>query len=455
MEKENKMGTMPIGRLILKMSVPVMISMLVQAFYNIVDSVFVAQISEEALTGVTLAFPIQNLMIAISGGAGVGINALVSRRLGQKDSEAAGNTAGNGLFLNILHAIIFLIAGLLFVPAFFAAQTSNAEILAHGTTYLRIVSLFSFASFMQITFERFLQSTGLTFYSMLSQAAGAITNIILDPIMIFGWFGFPAMGTAGAAWATVIGQIVGALIGLYFHLKYNHEIKISLKSFKPDGKIIKEIYAIGVPSMIMMSVGSLLNIAMNNILIGFSSTATAVYGVYFRLQSFVFMPVFGMNNGMVPIIGYNLGARKPERIKETIKLGIRYATIIMVIGFIIFQAFPEFLLGLFNASPQMIALGKPALRIISIHFLVAGGSIVLGSTFQAFGLGKSSLVISMVRQLVLLLPIAYLMSLTGNINNIWWAFLISEFAALLMGIRYMKIVNKHYIQPLYDHTERI
>ncbi|MGP6146612.1 MATE family efflux transporter [Jeotgalibaca sp. A122] len=449
MEKENKMGTMPIGRLLIKMSVPVMISMLVQALYNIVDSMFVAQISEEALTGVTLAFPIQNLMIAISGGAGVGINALVSRRLGQKNPEGAGITAGNGLFLNIMHSLIFLIAGLFLVPAFFNAQTSNPEIIAHGTDYLRIVSIFSFGSFMQITFERFLQSTGLTFYSMISQAAGAIINIVLDPIMIFGWFGLPAMGTAGAAWATVIGQVFSALIGFYFHLKYNHEIKLSLKSFKPKMAIIKEIYSVGVPSMIMMSVGSLLNIAMNNILIGFSSTATAVYGVYFRLQSFVFMPVFGMNNGMVPIIGYNLGARKPDRIKEAIGLAIRYASIIMITGFIVFQVFPEFLLGLFNASPQMIEIGKPALRIISIHFILAGASIVLGSVFQAFGLGKYSLVISMIRQLVLLLPIAYLMSLTGNINNIWWAFLISEIAALLLGIRYMKFVNKHYIEPLY------
>lgn len=450
MENENKMGTMPIGKLLIKMSVPVMISMLVQALYNIVDSVFVAQIGEEALTGVTLAFPIQNLMIALSAGTGVGINALVSRRLGQKNKEGAGITAGNGLFLNIIHAIIFSIAGLLLVPAFFRAQTSDPEIIAYGTNYLRIVSVFSFGIFMQVTFERFLQSTGLTFYSMLCQAAGAIINIILDPIFIFGWFGLPAMGTAGAAWATVIGQFFSAFLGIYFHLKFNHEIKLSLKSFKPNWPIIKEIYAVGIPSMIMMSVGSLLNIVMNNILIAFSSTATAVYGVYFRLQSFVFMPVFGMNNGMVPIIGFNYGARKPDRIKETIALAIRYASIIMIVGFVIFQLFPDVLLGFFNASPQMIEIGRPALRIISIHFIAAGASIVLGSVFQAFGLGKYSLVISLVRQLVVLLPIAYVMSLTGNINNIWWAFLISEVTALLLGIGFMKHVNVHYIEPLYN-----
>lgn len=450
MENENKMGTMPIGKLLIKMSVPVMISMLVQALYNIVDSVFVAQIGEEALTGVTLAFPIQNLMIALSAGTGVGINALVSRRLGQKNKEGAGITAGNGLFLNIIHAIIFSIAGLLLVPAFFRAQTSDPDIIAYGTDYLRIVSVFSFGIFMQVTFERFLQSTGLTFYSMVCQSAGAVINIILDPIFIFGWFGLPAMGTAGAAWATVIGQFFSAFLGIYFHLKFNHEIKLSLKGFKPNWPIIKEIYAVGIPSMIMMSVGSLLNIVMNNILIAFSSTATAVYGVYFRLQSFVFMPVFGMNNGMVPIIGFNYGARKPDRIKETIALAIRYASIIMIVGFVIFQLFPDVLLGFFNASPQMIEIGRPALRIISIHFIAAGASIVLGSAFQAFGLGKYSLVISLVRQLVVLLPIAYVMSLTGNINNIWWAFLISEVTALLLGIGFMKHVNVHYIEPLYN-----
>lgn len=450
MENENKMGTMPVGKLLIKMSVPVMISMLVQALYNIVDSVFVAQIGEEALTGVTLAFPIQNLMIALSAGTGVGINALVSRRLGQKNKEGAGITAGNGLFLNIIHAIIFSIAGLLLVPAFFRAQTSDPEIIAYGTNYLRIVSVFSFGIFMQVTFERFLQSTGLTFYSMVCQSAGAVINIILDPIFIFGWFGLPAMGTAGAAWATVIGQFFSAFLGIYFHLKFNHEIKLSLKSFKPNWPIIKEIYAVGIPSMIMMSVGSLLNIVMNNILIAFSSTATAVYGVYFRLQSFVFMPVFGMNNGMVPIIGFNYGARKPDRIKETIALAIRYASIIMIVGFVIFQLFPDVLLGFFNASPQMIEIGRPALRIISIHFIAAGASIVLGSVFQAFGLGKYSLVISLVRQLVVLLPIAYVMSLTGNINNIWWAFLISEVTALVLGIGFMKHVNVHYIEPLYN-----
>lgn len=450
MENENKMGTMPVGKLLIKMSVPVMISMLVQALYNIVDSVFVAQIGEEALTGVTLAFPIQNLMIALSAGTGVGINALVSRRLGQKNKEDAGITAGNGLFLNIIHAIIFSIAGLLLVPAFFRAQTSDPEIIAYGTNYLRIVSVFSLGIFIQVTFERFLQSTGLTFYSMVCQSAGAVINIILDPIFIFGWFGLPAMGTAGAAWATVIGQFFSAFLGIYFHLKFNHEIKLSLKSFKPNWPIIKEIYAVGIPSMIMMSVGSLLNIVMNNILIAFSSTATAVYGVYFRLQSFVFMPVFGMNNGMVPIIGFNYGARKPDRIKETIALAIRYASIIMIVGFVIFQLFPDVLLGFFNASPQMIEIGRPALRIISIHFIAAGASIVLGSVFQAFGLGKYSLVISLVRQLVVLLPIAYVMSLTGNINNIWWAFLISEVTALVLGIGFMKHVNVHYIEPLYN-----
>lgn len=449
MEQENKMGVMPVGKLLVKMSVPVMISMLVQALYNIVDSVFVAQISEEALTGVSLSFPIQNLMIALSAGAGVGINALVSRRLGEGNKDAVGATAGNGLFINVIHSLVFIVIGFLFIPTFFKLQTDNSEIIQYGTDYLSIISIFSLGIFLQVTFERFLQSTGLTFYSMISQATGAIINIILDPIFIFGWFGLPAMGTAGAAWATVIGQFSSAGIGLFFHLKFNHDIKLSLRGFKPQWTIIKEIYAVGVPSMIMMSVGSVLNMALNNILIGFSTTATALYGVYFRLQSFVFMPVFGLNNGMIPIVGFNYGARKPDRIKATIKLAILFATVIMVIGFIAFQLFPEALLSLFNASEQMVAIGKPALRIISIHFVLAGASIVLGATFQAFGLGKFSLIISLVRQLIVLLPIAYLMSLTGNINNIWWAFIIAEITALLLGLRFMKVVNEHYIKPLY------
>lgn len=449
MEKENKMGVMPINRLLINMSVPMMISMLVQSLYNIVDSIFVARISEEALTSVSLAFPIQNLMIALSVGVGVGVNALVSRRIGQKRYADANLTAENGVFLNILHSFFFVIIGAFLVPLFFSSQTSNADIIYHGTNYLRIITFFSLGSFLQITFERLLQSTGLTFYAMISQVVGAVTNIVLDPIFIFGWFGLPAMGTMGAAWATVIGQVLAASLGIYFNFRHNKELTLSIKAFRPKLNIIKEIYAIGLPSIIMMAIGSVLNLAMNNILIAFSTTATAVYGVYFRLQGFVFMPVFGMNNGLIPIIGYNYGARYPDRIRETIKLSVRYATVIMTVGLIGFQIFPGFLLSLFNPSPEMYKIGITALRILSLHFVPAGASIVLSSVFQAFGLGKYSLVISMIRQVVLLLPIAYLMSLTGNINNIWWAFLISETVSLLLCLYFMKMINKSHIVPLY------
>lgn len=449
-QRENKMGTMPIKRLLINMSVPMMISMLVQSLYNIVDSIFVAQISEEALTGVSLAFPIQTLMISLAVGSGVGMNALVSRRLGQKRFEEANQTAENAIFLNVIHSFLFFLFGIFLVRAFFTAQTSNAEILRHGKDYLDIVTIFSFGLYMQVTFERMLQSTGLSIYSMISQATGAITNIILDPIFIFGWFGLPAMGTKGAAIATVIGQLLAALLGVYFNIHFNKELRLSLKKFRPSIQIAKDIYAIGIPSIVMMAIGSVLNLSMNNILISFTATATAVFGVYFRLQSFVFMPVFGMNNGMVPILGYNLGAMQPDRIKDTIKLAVRYAVIIMLIGTVIFQLFPEALLALFNASDGMLKIGIPALRIISIHYIIAGVSIVLSSAFQAFGYGKYSLVVSLTRQILVLLPVAYSMSLTGNVNNIWWAYPIAEVVSLISCIFFMKRINQKQIEPLYD-----
>ncbi|MDE1549897.1 MATE family efflux transporter [Jeotgalibaca caeni] len=447
--KENKMGVMPIHRLLINMSVPMMISMLVQSLYNVVDSIFVAQIGENALSGVSLAFPIQNLMISLAVGSGVGINALVSRRLGEKKNELANQTADNGIFLNVLHYFVFLIFGLFFVPAFFEGQTTDSEIIAYGTDYLEIITIFGFGKYMQITFERLLQSTGRTFYSMISQTTGAVINIILDPILIFGFLGFPAMGTRGAAIATVVGQSLAALIGLYFNLRFNTELKLSLQKFRPSLPIIKGIYAIGVPSIVMMAIGSFLNLAMNNILLTFSTTAVAFFGAYLRLQSFVFMPVFGMNNGMVPIIGYNYGAKKPDRIKGVIKLGIKYAVGVMAIGLVAFQLFPETLLSFFNASSEMLRIGVPALRIISLHYLVAGVSIVLSSIFQAFGFGKYSLLVSISRQLVVLLPAAYLLSLTGELTNIWWAYLIAEGVSLIVCLYFAKRIYQQQIEPLY------
>ena len=339
--QKTKMGVMPVNKLLISMSVPMMISMLVQALYNVVDSIFVAQIGEKALTAVSLAFPVQNLMIALAVGTGVGINALVSRRLGEKNYEAANSTADNGIFLNAMHFLLFLALGLFFIPLYFSFQTKDAEIIAYGIDYLQVISVFSFGIFMQVSMERLLQSTGRTLYTMTTQATGAILNIILDPIFIFGWFGVPAMGTRGAAIATVIGQIAAASLAFFFNVRFNKEITLSFKGFRPDMQTIKKIYSIGGPSILMQAVGSFLNLSLNNILIRFTPTATAVFGVYFKLQSFIFMPVFGLNNGMVPIIAYNYGADQKERIKQTISLSKRYAMAIMFIGTAIFLLIPE------------------------------------------------------------------------------------------------------------------
>lgn len=447
--KENKMGTMPINRLLLSMSVPMMVSMLVQALYNIVDSIFVAQINEKALTAVSLAFPVQTLMIAFAVGSGVGINALVSRRLGEKRFAEANETADNGIFLNVLHYILFAFLAFLFMDRYFHLQTNDPEIIRYGEEYLYIITFMGLGKFLQITFERLLQSTGLSIYSMISQGTGAIINIILDPILIFGWLGFPAMGMRGAALATVIGQTLAACVGLFFNLRYNKELSFSLWKFRPRLKILKDIYAIGLPSIVMQSVGSAVILAINNILIAFTPTATAVFGAYFKLQSFAFMPVFGMNQGIIPIVSYNYGAVRPERIRQTLRLGLMYGVGIMLAATIVFQLFPSQILGLFNPSAEMSRIGIPALRIISLHFLMAGFSIVMGSVFQAFGLGTYSLIISLVRQVVVLLPVAYFLSQTGNLNLVWWAYPIAEVFSIVLCIFFMRRVNSKIIEPLY------
>ena len=449
---ENKMGVMPVNKLLISMSVPMMISMVVQALYNVVDSIFVAQISEKALTAVSLAFPVQNLMIALAVGTGVGINALVSRRLGEKNYAAANSTADNGIFLNAMHFLLFLALGLFFIPLYFSFQTKDAEIIAYGIDYLQVICVFSIGIFMQVSMERLLQSTGRTLFTMATQATGAILNIILDPIFIFGWFGVPAMGTRGAAIATVIGQIVAASLAFFFNVRFNKEISLSFKGFRPDMHTIKKIYSIGGPSILMQAVGSFLNLSLNNILIRFTPTATAVFGVYFKLQSFIFMPVFGLNNGMVPIIAYNYGADQKERIKETIRLSKRYAMAIMFIGAAIFLLMPGTLLQLFNASDEMLEIGIPALRIISLCYVAAGYNIVSGSVFQAFGRGGLSLWVSMIRQVVVLLPAAYLLSLMGNVAFVWWAFPIAEAFALVMSIYFNKKIDKEVIANIFPHT---
>ena len=440
--RENKMGTMPENKLLLSMAVPMMISMLVQALYNSVDSIFVSRICEDALTAVSMAFPLQNIIISIAVGFGVGINALLSRALGQKNAERVNQVAVNGLLLALLSYLLVLIAGLIGIRAYMRAQTDIESIVEYGITYLNICVLCSFGVFCEITFERFLQATGRTIYSMVTQLVGAITNIILDPILIFGLLGFPKMGIAGAAWATVIGQCLGAVVAVILNHTKNPEIQLRLRHIRPSGKLMGEITAISIPSIIMSCISSLTCFIMNLILITFSSTAVAVFGVYFKLQSFVFMPVFGLNNGMVPIIAYNYGAQKPERIHKTIRLGMLYAVVIMLLGFLVFQLFPKELLSMFDASEAMLEIGAPALRIMSLAFVFAGISIVAGSSCQAFGHSVYSMFISIARQIVVLIPAAYLLSLAGVLRDVWFAFPIAEVASLLLSLLFLRITLK-------------
>ena len=440
--RENKMGTMPENKLLLSMAVPMMISMLVQALYNIVDSIFVSRICEDALTAVSMAFPWQNIVIAIAVGFGVGINALLSRALGQKNAERVNQVAVNGLLLAGLSYLLVLVAGLIGIRAYMRTQTDIEAIVSYGITYLNICILCSFGVFVEITFERFLQATGRTVYSMITQLTGAITNIILDPILIFGLLGFPKLGIAGAAWATVIGQCVGAVVAVMLNHFKNPEVHLRLRHIRPNGRLMGEITAISIPSIIMSCISSLTCFVMDLILITFSSTAVAVFGVYFKLQSFVFMPVFGLNNGMVPIIAYNYGAQKPERIHKTIRLGMVYAVAIMVVGLLVFQLIPKELLRMFDASDAMLEIGAPALRIMSLAFVFAGIGIVSGSSCQAFGYSVYSMLISIARQIVVLIPAAYLLSLTGVLRSIWFAFPIAEIFSLILSLFFLRTTLK-------------
>ena len=440
--RENKMGTMPENKLLLSMAVPMMISMLVQALYNIVDSIFVSRICEDALTAVSMAFPWQNIIISIAVGFGVGINALLSRALGQKNDERVNQVAVNGLLLAGLSYLLVLVAGLIGIRAYMRTQTDIETIVNYGITYLNICILCSFGVFVEITFERFLQATGRTVYSMITQLTGAITNIILDPILIFGLLGFPKLGIAGAAWATVIGQCVGAVVAVMLNHFKNPEVHLRLRHIRPNGHLMGEITAISIPSIIMSCISSLTCFVMNMILIAYSSTAVAVFGVYFKLQSFVFMPVFGLNNGMVPIIAYNYGAQKPERIHKTIRLGMVYAVAIMVVGLLVFQLIPKELLLMFDASDAMLEIGAPALRIMSLAFVFAGIGIVSGSSCQAFGYSVYSMLISIARQIVVLIPAAYLLSLTGVLRSIWFAFPIAEIFSLILSLFFLRTTLK-------------
>ena len=454
--RENKMGVMPVNKLLVSMAVPIMISMLVQALYNIVDSYFVSKISENALNAVSLAFPAQNLMIAVGTGTGVGINALLSKSLGEKKQDRANATAVNGLFLAVMSGFVFLLFGLFFSRLFFQVQTDVAEIVDYGASYLSICCTFSFAVFLQITFERLLQATGRTVLSMYTQLTGAIINIVLDPIMIFGLFGFPRMEVAGAALATVTGQVCSALLALFLNRKFNHDIQLKFRGFRPDFKIISTVYSVGIPSIIMASIGSVMVFGMNKILISFTTTATAVFGVYFKLQSFIFMPVFGLNNGMVPIVAYNYGARKPERIVQTYKLGICYALAIMSVGVAIFQVFPAQLMAIFQSegsTGELVEIGSLALRIISIHFPLAAFGIVTSSCFQALGHGVLSLVMSLVRQLCVLLPAAFILSKVGGLNAVWFAFPLAELSAVILAAVFLRRLYRSEIKPMYSDKQ--
>ena len=442
-KKENKMGVVPENKLLLSMSLPMMVSMLVQALYNIVDSVFVSKISENALTAVSLAFPVQSFMIAISVGTAVGVNALLSKSLGEKDYRKAQKVSDNAVFLAAVCYLLFVLVGIFAVAPFYLTQTKNAEILGFGKQYLTIICIGSVGIFFQTMFERLLQSTGKTFYTMITQGTGAIINIILDPILIFGVGFFPKLGVAGAAVATIIGQIVAAILAIFFNAKHNEYITIKVKDIRPQAQIIKQIYAVGAPSIVVQAIGSVMVYGMNLILIAFTSTATAVFGVYFKLQSFVFMPVFGLNNGMVPIISYNYGAGNKSRVIKIIKLSIAYAVGIMLLGFVLMQIIPDIMLLMFDASETMLAIGVPALRIISVSFLFSGFCIVCGSVFQALGNGVYSMLVSVTRQLIVLLPVAYLLARLGEVNYVWWAFPIAEiFSLMLSSIFLIRIYRK-------------
>lgn len=447
--KENKMGTMPVKKLILNMSLPMIISMMVQALYNVVDSIFVAQLSEEALTAVTLVFPMQNFIIALATGTGVGFNVLLSQGLGEKNYEKSDSAANAGVFLVLINTIIFVLIGLFGAVPFITSQTSDAAIQADAIIYLQIISFLSTGSFLQITGERLLQATGRTMLSMISQIVGAVANIILDPIMIFGLFGCPKLGVAGAAYATVIGQFIAAAVGLFLNVKYNKEIHLSIKQIlRPRMRIIKPIYFIAIPSILMVSIGSVMTYAMNIILIAFSTTAAAVFGVYFKLQSFFFLPVFGLNNGLIPVLSYNYGAMNKKRIDEALRFSLALAFGIMLAGTLLLEVIPGVLLDMFNAADDMKSMGIIALRTIAIHFPLAAIGIVLSSVFQAFAQSIYSLIISVMRQLVVLIPAAWLLAQTGDVNNVWWSFFIAEIISLITSIYFFKKVYNSTISPL-------
>ena len=447
--KENKMGVMPVGKLLVNMALPMIVSMLVQALYNVVDSIYVSRISESAVTALSLAFPVQNMQIGFAVGIGVGINSLLSKSLGEGNQEAANRTAGNGMILMLIVTVAFMLFGMFGVRPYYEVQSTVAETVEGGIAYTRICCLFVMGSFLQIYSERLLQATGRTVLTMVTQAVGAITNIILDPVFIFGWFGLPAMGIAGAAIATVIGQWVGALLGLYFNEKHNPDVQFGRRYAKLDGQIVKGILTVGIPSVIMNGIGSVMNFGMNQILQGFTETATSVFGIYFKLQSFFFMPLFGINGATISIVAFNFGARKPERIMKTLKLSCSAALVLMISGFLAFQFVPDLLLSMFNPSDAFLVIGRSCLRTISWSFPVAAICIVLGAAFQALGNGMYATITSICRQMVVLLPVAYLLSLSGNVNLVWLSYPIAEVASGAATVFFFIRIYRQKIKPLF------
>ena len=447
--QENKMGVMPVGKLLANMALPMILSMLVQALYNVIDSIYVSQVSESAVTALSLAFPVQNLQIGFAVGIGVGVNSLLSKSLGQKDQEAANRAAGNGMVLMFIVTVAFMLFGIFGVRPYYEMQSDVLETVEGGIAYSRICCLFTLGIFMEILGERLLQATGRTVYTMITQSAGAIINIILDPILIHGWFGLPAMGVAGAAVATVIGQWAAALLALYFNEKHNPEVQFGRRYAKLDKGTVQQILTVGVPSIVMNGIGSVMNFGMNQILQGFTETATSVFGIYFKLQSFFFMPLFGINNATISIIAYNYGARKPERMMKTLKIACGAAFCLMTCGFLVFQLVPDLLLGMFNPSDTFLEIGRSCLRTISFSFPVAAVCISLGASFQALGNGIYSTITSLCRQMFVLLPVAFLMSLSGNVNLVWLAYPIAEVVSGALTAFFFLRIYRQKIKPLF------
>lgn len=452
--QENKMGVMPVGKLLVNMALPMIISMLVQALYNIVDSVYVSQVSESAVTALSLAFPVQNMQIGFAVGVGVGVNALLSQSLGRKDQESVNWAAGQGVFLALVATALFMLFGFFGVRPYYTMQSTVAETVEGGIAYTSICCIFTVGIFIQVLCERLLQATGRAMQTMILQGTGAIINIILDPVFIHGWWGMPRMGVAGAAVATVIGQCTGAVLGIYLNLRHNPEVQLHVKFMKPNWKVISPILEVGIPSVVMNGIGSVMNFGMNQILQGFNEVATGVFGIYYKLQSLFFMPLFGINNATISILAYNYGARKPKRIVHTLKLATAVAVCIMLVGLAVFQLFPQALLGIFNPTEEFLAIGVKALRILCLPFPVAAICISLGASFQALGKGSYSTVVSLCRQLIVLLPVAYLLSLTGSVDNVWWSFPIAEvMSALVTGLLFAKLYRQK-VKPLFaDEAE--